>query len=500
MKKFDIIIIGSGLGGLLTAALLAKEGKSILVLEKNKQIGGALQSFGLDKKLFESAVHYMGSLSKGQTLYKVFDYLGLFPDLKLKQLDSNCFDQVILGQKVFNLGQEYSRFLEQLAQQFPDQRNGIMKYADELQRVCNHFPLYNLRLGSAEEKKLVIGDSLWYKLSSIISNEELKMVLCANNLLYAGTQYQTPFYQHALIQNSYIEGSWKFKEGSAQLAKLLQKIIQQHGGEVLRNAEVCSIKEKDRKIECVEDVHGNVYFAQHFISNLHPAVTYKMLDSILIRAFTRKRIEQTPLTKSCFMTNVSLKPAMLPYINHNIYFHTDENVWKDTESSVGNNPHSIALFFYEDKNHPGFASAISILGYMDYDELKPWHESVHTTSKPISRGGDYEDWKQSIIESYVSKATQVLPGLKESILATDACTPLSYRDYLATPEGSLYGVRKDVDDLANTTYATRTKIENLFFTGQNINLHGVLGVSITSILTAGELVGLDYLVRKMNQK
>jgi all-trans-retinol 13,14-reductase len=64
----------------------------------------------------------------------------------------------------------------------------------------------------------------------------------------------------------------------------------------------------------------------------------------------------------------------------------------------------------------------------------------------------------------------------------------------------MYGLQKNVNDLANTTYATRTKIPNLFLTGQNINMHGILGVSITALLTVSEITGLDYLVEKINAK
>ena len=82
-KKYDIVIIGSGIGGLICGNVLAKEGLSVCVLEKNKQIGGSLQTFSRDKTVFDSGVHYIGGLDKGQNLYQVFKYLGVMDKLKL---------------------------------------------------------------------------------------------------------------------------------------------------------------------------------------------------------------------------------------------------------------------------------------------------------------------------------------------------------------------------------------------------------------------------------
>lgn len=498
--KYDVTIIGAGLGGLLTAALLSKEGFKVLVLEKNKQIGGALQSFGIDKKLFESAVHYMGSLSEGQTLYKIFNHLGVLPQLSLRKLDEDCFDEIIIADKHYKLAQGYEVFIDQLHAYFPSSKANIESYCREVKRMCDHFSLYSLRLGSLEEKQKVIGDGYWETLSNLVENEELKNVLSGNNLLYAGTKYKTPFFLHALIQNSYIEGSWKFDAGSAQLAKLLQNCIVSNGGSVLRNIEVVSMMDKQGEIECVTDKDGNKYFSKSFVSNLHPLHTYNLIDSSLIKPITRRRILNVPHTKSCFMVNVSLKPRQIPYLNHNIYFHTISDVWYDVENIVGAKPKSITLFSYEDKLNPGFASAISILGFMDYDTVLEWQGSYRTTSFNDSRCEKYEEWKGKVSEHYIDLASQKIVGLKQAISYVDACSPLTYRDYLSSPNGSIYGVRKDVGDLVNTTFATRTKFKNLFFTGQNINIHGVLGVAITALLTAGEFINLEDLLIKINKR
>lgn len=84
---YDIIIIGSGLGGLLSAVLLAKEGKKVCVLEKNNQYGGNLQTFVRNKIIFDTGVHYAGSLHNKQILYRYFDYAGIATDLELERLD-----------------------------------------------------------------------------------------------------------------------------------------------------------------------------------------------------------------------------------------------------------------------------------------------------------------------------------------------------------------------------------------------------------------------------
>ena len=79
----------------------------------------------------------------------------------------------------------------------------------------------------------------------------------------------------------------------------------------------------------------------------------------------------------------------------------------------------------------------------------------------------------------------------------DISTPLTYRDYTGTPDGSLYGIIKDYRDTLMTTLTPRTKIPNFYFTGQNINLHGVLGVTIGAVMTCGEILGIDSLLKKI---
>nr|MBP6315349.1 NAD(P)/FAD-dependent oxidoreductase [Chitinophagaceae bacterium] len=495
----DIVIVGGGLGGLLCGALLAKEGKKVVVLEKNKQLGGSLQSFGVDGKLFESAVHYIGSLQKGQTLFKLFNYLDIIDSISLKRLDLDCFDQIIFGNKSYALAQGYENFIETLSVDFPHQRENLVNYIREIKTVCSHFPLYNMRMGSLSEKLKVTHFSLKEKMEALISDNDLRQILVGNHLLYAGNYESTPFYIHALIENSYIESSWKCQMGSIQIAKCLQEIIHQNGGQVLRNKQVTNMVEQNGKLDHVETSDNETYFAKQFISNVHPAYTYAMLDSKMVKPITKKRIQAIPNTPAALMINISLHPESILYRNHNIYLHKQTNVWLDFQQPNDENPNSFGIFFYQDAQHPKYARGLSILTYMAGETFREWEHTFHTTTSGQKRDMAYEKKKEALASRFINEVSSILPGLPKAVKKIDVCSPLTYRDYLNIPNGSMYGLKKDVTDLANTTFATHTKIPNLFLTGQNINMHGILGVSITAILTCGELLGLEYLVEKINR-
>ena len=130
----------------MCGAILAKEGYDVLVLERNKQIGGCLQIFVRDKLIFNSSVHYIGGLEKGQNLYKVFKYLDIIDQLEMHKLDDVAFDKIIFNndEKEYHYAQGYDNFVSTLVQDFPEEEQAILKYVEAIQLACESFPLYNL--------------------------------------------------------------------------------------------------------------------------------------------------------------------------------------------------------------------------------------------------------------------------------------------------------------------------------------------------------------------
>ncbi len=149
-EKYDVVIVGSGMGGLVAGITLAKEGRSVCILEKNNQFGGNLQTFSRDKTIFDTGVHYLGGLDEGQNLYKYFTYLGIMDEVEWLRLDEDGFDIISFGddEKSYAHAQGYENFIRVLVKDFPEEEVAIRTYCEKLKEMCHSFPLYNVKAGS----------------------------------------------------------------------------------------------------------------------------------------------------------------------------------------------------------------------------------------------------------------------------------------------------------------------------------------------------------------
>ena len=500
MERFDILIIGSGMGGLVCGAILSMEGYKVCIVEKNKQLGGCLQTYVRDRVIFDSGVHYLGGLDKGQNLYQIFKYLGLMDKLKLQKMDVDVFDKIVIDndEKEYVYAQGYDNFIEKLVADFPEEESAIRQYCDKIKEVCSRFPLYNLRSGGDyEEKAGVLEIDTKGYIESITNNQKLQAVLAGNNPLYAGQGDKTPFYVHALILNSYIESSYKCVDGGSQISKILAKQIRQNGGVIHRNAEVKKIVEEDGIVNHVELADGSRIYAKDFISNMHPVKTLEITHSDHIRMAFRKRLGSLENSISSFTLNIVLKKNSFKYFKYNYYVHNDGCVWTVGDYTEENWPLGYAIFLSASSRTNEYAEGMTILTYMRYDEVKQWEHTFNTVSDEEDRGPDYEEFKNRKAEVLLDSVEKKFPGLRNHIQSYYTATPLSFRDYIGTDDGSLYGIVKDYKDPLRTFISPRTKLPNLYFTGQNLNLHGILGAAMSALVTCSAFMKNDQLIEKI---
>lgn len=493
----SIIIIGSGLGGLLCGAILAMHGYRITVIEKEKQLGGCLQSFAFEKELFDSCVHYIGGMKKGENQRAIFDFLGITDALQLELLDTNAFDTIIVDDKRIPLAQGYAQFEQQLIPYFPEEKIAINNYIQLVQETCKKVPLFNLRIGNATEKESISNISINEQLSALGLSEKLQHTLTGNSLLYAGEKDVTPFLNHALIMHSYISGSYKFSKGSAQLTKALANIIRQHEGKIINKTKIVKIYGESDKILYIADDSGMQWTADQYICNIHPDQVIPLLDNIQFKGAYTKRIKTAPNSVSSFMLNINLKPHTLSYSNSNIYWtNGDPLLSTQIHEDAFNN---FAIYHKQDSDAPEYCKSIAILAYDDINLYNTWLDTYHTTLVSEERAAHYQTFKQERAKKLLALVDQHYQNISEKIHTIQIATPLTFKDYMGTKDGSMYGIKKNVQVPMHNQVPVQTKAKNLFFTGQNVNLHGILGVSMSALQTCGHFIDLEKLLKTINK-
>jgi all-trans-retinol 13,14-reductase len=325
-------------------------------------------------------------------------------------------------------------------------------------------------------------------------------------MLYVLQPEKTPFSVHAMILNSYIESSWKCIDGGSVIAKLMAKNIREQGGVIHRNAEVIKIVVEENgngesagkgKVSYVHMKDGTQVFGRHFISNMHPLRTLEITQSDIIKHAYRDRIQSLENSIGGFIINIVFKKDSFKYHKNNFYYHKDGHVWDMTDYTEENWPLGYALFFSASSRSVEYAESLTVLAYMKYDEVKQWEKSFNTVSETEDRGPGYEEFKKQKAETLLDCVEEKFPGLRDCIKTFYTATPLSYRDYIGNEDGSMYGIAKDNRNPLKTFISPRTKIPNLYLTGQNLNLHGILGAAMSGLVTCNAFLGNEKIIDKI---
>ena len=520
-----VIIIGSGLGGLSCGVILAKNGYQVTVLEQGAQMGGCLQCFTRRGAKFETGMHFIGSALPGQTLQRLMRYLEIDQQVRLSRLDPKGYDVVSLEGKTYRFPNGREAFIRQMSEYFPRQHDNLVRYCDLVESIAQASSLHSLK--HAESDASVNTEYLLRSINEVIdeviTDPTLAKVLVGNLPLYAAEKDKTPFSTLAFITDFYNQSAYRIQGGSDVVAHALADTIKRYGGEVLTHRQVTRILCDDKHAVGVEvNGHSASLSGENFgkasaetipcdyvISDVHPIRTLQMLDTKLIRPAYRKRINEIPQTVGTFSVYLKFKEGMVPYMNYNYYGYQKDTPWDCEKYTEQSWPEGFLYMHFcqelQDKastsspspsevSPPAFASTGVILSYMRMEDVERWRGT-----QVGRRGEDYEAFKRRKAEKLIDVVAQHFPGIREQIEAYYTSTPLTYLDYTGTAEGSMYGNAKDIRMGGAYRVAQRTKVPNLYLTGQNINSHGMLGVLVGTIVTCSEFLTAEKIYEQINE-
>ena len=495
----SVLVIGGGLGGLFTGAVLAKEGVKVTVVEKNHTVGGGLQSFSRFGEVFDTGMHIIGGMQPGGNVRRICEYLGIEDRIHISDVNRDMMDSVYFAEddSHYRIAQGRDNYIAALSEAFPAERDNLCAYVDAMYRLAGEVDLFYLRPQTSvfpvhSDEFSMAADAF---IAKYLGDRRLRSVVAYMNPLYGGKAGITPAYIHSLISILYIEGSSRFAGGSQLFADTLKDYIVEHGSTVIAGDGVEKVLTCDKMIAGVVTRSGRQLSADKYVCAIHPCTFFGLLDnpSALPKSY-RNRLDSIPNAYSAFTLNIKLKEGTFKYMNYSAYYMGRyEDIWSFGRRS-GEWPLGFLYMTPPSLNQGEYAGKMIVTAPMLWDEVTRWENT--TVGR---RGSEYERWKDTMAEKLLSCLEKVHPGIRGCIEAVNTASPLTIRDWYGVKEGSMCGFSKDCNNLILSQVPVVTKIPNLLMTGQNCNLHGFCGVALTAINTCEAVLGRNYLLDKFNK-
>jgi len=505
---YDVIVIGSGIGGLCSAALLSQMGKKVLVLEQHYTAGGFTHAYEREGYEWDVGVHYIGDMGRKSQGRGLFDYIS-GGQLKWAEMDP-VYDRIILGDEHFDFVAGKENFKNSLKLQFPDDTVAIDQYVDLVTTTTKYMaavsqtkamprPLAKLMSLSSKNKFPDYAlDSSYNVLKGLTDNEKLIAVLCGQWGDHGCPPKESVFLMHALIAGHYFNGGFYPVGGASKIAETIIPQIQVSGGDVLTYADVQEILIVDDRAVGVEMVDGHCLYADYIISNAGVVNTFtKLLPAAISDKFGyRDRVQSLATSMSHGGMYIGLRGTadelQLPKTNLWIYLdqHHDENV-----AALRKDPSAPLPLVYvsfpsaKDPNfqrrHPGRSTIEIVIGPCDFEQYRQWADK--TWGK---RGDDYEALKADLSERMLAALYKQLPHLQGKIDYSEVSTPLSTNHFCRYKQGEAYGLAHTKARFEQEWLTPKTRVKGLYLTGQDLISCGVVGALMAGMVTAMSVVGL----------
>ncbi|KRD23622.1 FAD-dependent oxidoreductase [Acidovorax sp. Root267] len=505
---FDAIVIGSGAGGLSAAALLALDGKRVLVLERHAVPGGCLQVFKRKGYEWDVGLHYVGEVHREGTLSNLFNKVtrGTLNWARMPEI----YNQIVVGDTMYDYYAGSGPFKARMKAYFPKEAVAIDRYLELVNTASRgsaaFFGERALPPALAEETFAQVAPAFMplakrtvlEVLRELTPDETLIAVLCGHFGDYASLPEHASFAAHAMVVRHYLDGG-SYPVGGAQgVATAMANTIRAAGGLVLVAADVTAVVEKNGRVAGVALADGHMVEARTVVSSIGIRKTLELLPADHEAAAPLRRASANlPLTLGAVVLNVGLNAsnATLGVGPANIWIHRSEQQgadWARYAADPAHQPMPLHFISQPSAKDPSWLSRYPDRSTMDICSFTDWRLFAPFTDTSWQRRGEaYDELKARLTEEMLAQVYRFYPKARGHVEHAELATPLSFNHFLNRSCGDFMSFAPTPSRYEQRWMRAHGPVKGLFFSGQDVSMGGVSGAMIGGLLAASAVLGRD---------
>lgn len=485
---FDVIILGSGIGGLTCATRLSKLGYKVAVFEKHFIPGGYATNFKRIGYNFDVSLHGIGALNEGGNTHNILNYCGVLD--KITPLKNEIAYSLDYKGKIIDIPNDLSLYKKLLHELFPTEIKNINNLFKDINKFKRGFEKFILDKNSSFFSKINMDCLKFINWSSKTTDEVVRSYFNSDDFVHVFTALW-PYYGLPPKQLSslyyfipwisyHMYGKYYIKGGSQKLSDSMVEVITENGGFVNLRSEVTSINFEDNETKSITLKNGNVFTAKYIVSNINPIDTFNMIKNYELPNKYKNKIFSPTIGCSLSQLYIGLdcNPKELNIPIEEVFYFGDYTPEKHYDLSVQSK--------YKE-------CGILLTNYSSMDEtLNEYNKGVIT----VTIIDNYDNWsedrsiylkqKQELTDILICRLDLMFTGIKNHIKVAELGTPRTMETYTNNYKGAIYGYSQLVKQAGKHRLSIITPIKNLFLVGAWVTPGGGYEGSISSGMTVAK--------------